>query len=391
MPSVSARSPETETTLDRKLLLALAGMQLQNLPETRGDLLGVLQDFPGLYRLIRPSRTKITALATSPDGRLLASVDAAGVVRFERPEDLEPERSGGPARGRSVRAGGGLLPRRPEDRGRHGCRKPCQPGHRRRRLPSPEPHRIVAVDPRRGGPPQVHPPRVLPRQQPNRGGGGDGDAVVSGSGRPATPVGRRGKRRVVWERNYPLRPGQNEAQVEFTRAGMIVTSGQQGDTLLWHPRTGRVVRRFRFGGPFALSPDGHFAAVAQNSPNPADPAPRWRCSTSARARSRSLEALPARAWIVALGFTRDGKSVVGASFEGALRVWNVASGSIEQTFDGQPSGLNLAVAAGRECCRLRVSGWKRRGVGPDGIAPARAGRSGGDRRTWAAPTSRAWW
>ena len=83
-----------ETTLDRSFLLAVAGMQLDDRAETRGDLLSVLQATPAAFRLIRPSRSDITALAVSPTGRLLASGDAGGAVRFY---DIRTWRPIGPA------------------------------------------------------------------------------------------------------------------------------------------------------------------------------------------------------------------------------------------------------------------------------------------------------
>jgi WD40 repeat protein len=49
-------------------------------------------------------------------------------------------------------------------------------------------------------------------------------------------------------------------------------------------------------------------------------------------------------WIVTVRFTRDGTNAVGRAFDGAVRVWNVASGSIVQSFSGQGSGLNVALA-----------------------------------------------
>ena len=60
----------TETDLSRSLLLAVASVKLQELPETRGALLAVLQKNPAAFRVIRPSRTAVSALAVSPDGRL---------------------------------------------------------------------------------------------------------------------------------------------------------------------------------------------------------------------------------------------------------------------------------------------------------------------------------
>ncbi|TML32130.1 MAG: hypothetical protein E6G29_13450, partial [Actinobacteria bacterium] len=58
---------------------------------------------------------------------------------------------------------------------------------------------------------------------------------------------------------------------------------------------------------------------------------------------RSLEALPVNAWITSVGFTPDGTSIVGRSFDGGVRVWDAASGSIVHTFTGQASGQNVVV------------------------------------------------
>ena len=60
-------------------------------------------------------------------------------------------------------------------------------------------------------------------------------------------------------------------------------------------------------------------------------------------RRRALTPLPAQGWIISVAFTPDGRRVIGASFDGALRVWDLASGAIVQTFAGQASGENLTV------------------------------------------------
>jgi WD40 repeat protein len=149
---------------------------------------------------------------------------------------------------------------------------------------------------------------------------------------------------VVWQRKkYPLRPGQNETEVAFRPDGTLVTSAQQGETLLWSARRGRIKRRFPLGGPFAISPDGRFAALARNSPDPANPSASLAVLDLNTGRRRALTPLPAQGWIISVAFTPDGRRVVGASFEGALRVWDLASGAIVQTFAGQSSGENLAV------------------------------------------------
>jgi WD40 repeat protein len=123
-----------------------------------------------------------------------------------------------------------------------------------------------------------------------------------------------------------------------------VTSAQQGDTLLWNTATGEIARRFPTGGPFAVSPDGHVAAIARNNPDFLDPSTSLVLLLDLRTGARRSALTPlAHTWIIAVQFTSDGKSIVGASFDGAVRVWDVASGAIVQTFTGQPSGVNLAV------------------------------------------------
>ena len=52
----------------------------------------------------------------------------------------------------------------------------------------------------------------------------------------------------------------------FTTAGTLLTSAQQGDTLLWNPETGRIIRRFGLGGLPAMAPDGHTVAHRAEHP-----------------------------------------------------------------------------------------------------------------------------
>jgi Novel STAND NTPase 1 len=72
----------SEPQLDRAYLLGVAGVELEDLPQTRGDLLTVLQNTRALLRVRQLSRSGIGGLDASPDGRLFATGDAAGVVRF---------------------------------------------------------------------------------------------------------------------------------------------------------------------------------------------------------------------------------------------------------------------------------------------------------------------
>ena len=142
-------------------------------------------------------------------------------------------------------------------------------------------------------------------------------------------------------------------------------------------RSGRIKRRFAIGGPFAISPDGRFAALARNSPNPANPSASLAVLDLTTGRRRALTPLPAQAWIVSVAFTPDGRRVVGASLEGTLRVWDLASGAIVQTFAGQSSGENLAVTPDGRTALLGSRDGHRGGLGPLRVAAAGPRVAGG--------------
>jgi WD40 repeat protein len=333
-----------ETTLDRRFLLAVAGMQLDDRAETRGDLLSVLQATPAAFRLIRPSRSEITALAVSPTGRLLASGDSEGAVRFY---DIRTWRPSGPPVRLAGQVSQEAMAFAPDG---NVLAVATATGRNRSNLylfrPPSRTARLVASW--HSAPSVLGPPRFT-RMAFSPDGKRLAVAVATASPGSPVPTAQRlfllemPSGRVVGHPTYPLRPGQNETSVAFTPDGTLVTSAQQGETLLWSARSGRIKRRFAIGGPFAISPDGRFAVLARNSPNPANPSASVAVLDLTTGRHRALTPLPAQGWIISLAFTPDGRRVVGASFEGALRVWDLASGAIVQTFAGQSSGGNLAV------------------------------------------------
>jgi WD40 repeat protein/class 3 adenylate cyclase/energy-coupling factor transporter ATP-binding protein EcfA2 len=338
----------TDPHLDRSLLLAVAGVELQDLPETRGDLLFVLQKTPALIRVAALSRADVPALAANPGGRLLASGDAAGVVRFT---DVRTWRMRGAAvwldgavsqNGMELSPDGRTLAvatTRGQDRANLYL---IDVAARRSRL-------VGSWD----SVPAVAGPRRFTRMAFSPDGRRLAVAVATAPRPSPVPLGQRllllsvPSGRLVWERRYPLRPGQNETSVAFTHQGALVTSAQQGETLLWDAATGVIRRRFPVGGPFAVSPDGSRLALAQNNPDPSVPRASLAVLDLRTGEHRSLQALPVPGWIVSLRFTRDGANLVGRSTDSAVREWNVATGSITQTFAGQGSGLNEALTDGR--------------------------------------------
>jgi WD40 repeat protein len=136
---------------------------------------------------------------------------------------------------------------------------------------------------------------------------------------------------VRWQRRYPLRSGQSDPYLSFTAAGTLLTSAEQGDTLLWNPRTARILRRFPLGGVPALSPDGHTVALGENTPSPHDQSSAIVLLDLRTGSHRALLANLPDYWIRSLAFTPDGSEIAGAATDG-LHVWNLASGKIVQSY-----------------------------------------------------------
>jgi WD40 repeat protein len=137
-----------------------------------------------------------------------------------------------------------------------------------------------------------------------------------------------------------LRPGQWEANVAFSATGLLVTSAEQGDTDIWNASTGQIIKRFPTGGRFAISPDGRSAAIAVNSPSPANPSFSVAVIDLQSGALRALQAVPPGAWMTSVRFTPDGRDIVGSSFDGNVREWDASTGSILQTFVAQPDGIS---------------------------------------------------
>ncbi|HEY4830210.1 MAG TPA: PQQ-binding-like beta-propeller repeat protein, partial [Solirubrobacteraceae bacterium] len=147
---------------------------------------------------------------------------------------------------------------------------------------------------------------------------------------------------VRWQRRYPLRPGQADPHVVFTAAGMLLSSAQQGDTLLWDPRTGRILRRFPLGGVPALAPNGRTVALGQNSPSFGNQSASLVLLDLHTGGHRALLANLPDHWIRTVAFTPDGSEIAGAATDGT-HVWDVASGKIAESYVAQAGPRSLSV------------------------------------------------
>ena len=332
-----------QKNLDVAMLYAVLGVKLQNRLETRGDLLAELQNNPFAIRYIRPSHNLIASLAVDPSGRLLAMGDSAGVVRFE---DMSRWTASGPSL-----ALGGSIPNEAMAFSPSGDtvavlteggtpEGSIQSGATKLYAIDVATRRVHLLGSWRGVFPAVPYPGASLAYDPS----GRHIALSLSSIAPDGSVHSDTLRlldaatgRTIWQRRYPLRTGQLEARVAFAPDGPLLTSAQQGDTLLWNARTGRVEKRFPIGGQPAISPDGGSVALAVNNPDLAAAYSRIAMLNLRTGRYHFL--LPAslpNVWLRGFAFTPDGKSLVGETIHGDVYVWDAASGSITETIPAPP-------------------------------------------------------
>jgi WD40 repeat protein len=319
---------QTAPTLEQSMLYAAVAVKLEDRVETRANLLAALQRNPAAIRVLRLTGTNIAALAVSPDGRLLASGDAAGVVRFT---DLRTWKTSGA----TVRLQRAVAPQAMEF--------------------SPDGRTLaVATWQRRRS--ELHVIDVTTRSKRRIGSWGglgpDNDWTTTLA---YAPDGRRlavglpttnqalyvaaqrlllldaRSGRPLWRRRYPFRRGQSSAQLKFRSDGALISSAPQGETLVWDAAAGRIERRYPIGGRFDLSPDGRRLALALNSPYAGDPSSSVGLLDLRTGRHRKLAFYLPEEWIASLAFTRDGKRIVGAANRGT-HVWDVASGKLRETY-----------------------------------------------------------
>jgi WD40 repeat protein/class 3 adenylate cyclase/tRNA A-37 threonylcarbamoyl transferase component Bud32 len=322
----------TDPNVDHSLLLAVTGVKLQNRLETRSDLFADLQQNAALIRLIRPSNVEITALDVSPDGRLLVVGDASGAVRFI---DLANWRQEGPV----VRLGAPI--------GQLDLTFSPDGATVMAVAISTHSSELNAIDVASRRVRRVLSWSGLPPQELEDGGFGvesvayspDGKRVaVTDETQPGSnevPTASRllmvdaATGRIIWQRRYPLRPGQIDPYVVFTRPGALLTTAPQGDTLLWDSATGRIVRRFPLGGLPALARDGRTLALGENSPTSgqAGPSSEIVLLDLRTGRRRTLIGTLPDSWVESLAFTPDGSEIAGAAGDG-MHVWDVKSGKI---------------------------------------------------------------
>ena len=314
-------------TLVQSMLYAAAAVEVEDTVKTRGDLLAALQRNWAAIRSLPLSSAKLTGAAVSHG--LLASTDAAGVVRFIDLRTWAP--SGAPVKlGRLIDWGTVAF--------------------------SPDGGTLAVVT-RQDGRAEVHLIDVESRATrkiaswaglgPNFGDAttalayapdGRRLAVVLATVQLGVPGAaslrlllldaRNG--RAVWQRRIPHGRGQSMIGVRFLPGGRLLTSAHLGETLVWDARAGRILRRYPIGGPFALSPDRRRVAIARNSPSQADMSSSITVLHLPTGKQRDLDSRLNASYIIGLAYTGDGKRIVVKADTTTL--WDVATGDIVETY-----------------------------------------------------------
>jgi class 3 adenylate cyclase/WD40 repeat protein len=338
----------TEQNVDLSLLLGVTAVKLQDRAETRSDLLAALQRNPDLIHFMRPFADLLAAVRVSPDGRLLAVADAAGVVRFV---DLATWRRTGSEVNLGAPVASNAMSFSPDSRTlvvvtaepRRSTLEAIDVASRRAR-------KIQAWREQNPG---------LPLASSGVAYSPDGGSIAVSFGTqhqgygtqtaPLLAVVDTVTGRIRWQRPYPIRSAQQqEPHVAFTPSGTLLTSAQYGDTILWKTRTGAIERRYPIGGLPAISTDGHQVALGRNSsfsdlPNNT----AWVSVLDLRSgHHRTLAANLSAAWIDGIALTPDRRKIVADAFDG-VHVWDVATGTIVESDAGQ-RGVSSVMAVDPE-------------------------------------------
>jgi WD40 repeat protein len=314
----------TEDRLDRALLLARAGVELEETARTRSNLLGTLLRSPhaaiGLLR--GTADAEVYTAAISPNGRVLAIGQAEGTVTTF---DTSSRRKLG-----EYRIGGGIgaglvqtLAFSPDGGMLAVAGRPsftdiavvldlldARTLRRRSRVelpPFPEPVDFVVASPAFAS------------------GGRDVLVLEGFPDGAAKSVLLRVDTRTGDIQGTPLRVGGTALDILPTRDGrrVFVPSPLDDSTLEIDADSLRVLHRYRVGGfTGALSPDGGALAVG---------------SRDGRVRLLDLHSRAVRAFarghgagVLDMAFTPDGRTLVSSDFEGEVIVWDVARGEVRE-------------------------------------------------------------
>jgi WD40 repeat protein/DNA-binding SARP family transcriptional activator len=304
--------------LDQALLLARAGVELQDAAATRGSLLSVLMRSPAVIGMPQGDREPLTSVAVSPDGRLGAVGTSHGAVRVF---DLASRRLVGTP---YTVAGGFVLPLRFSPDG----------GTLAAPITTPSGPSVDLIDTRTGT------LRLRIALDASRFDGAsvaflpDGrdlliEQILLVSSRETGVLLRRFDGTTGAAKGAPLPAPQATYHLITTadRRHLLVTSAAQDETLMIDTERLRRVHRWPVGDEHgSVSPDGRLFALG-----------------SPRGEVRVLDLRSGRVrrftggeptGVLRLAFTPDRRTLVTSHDDGRLLVWDVARGTLREPLSG---------------------------------------------------------
>jgi WD40 repeat protein/DNA-binding SARP family transcriptional activator/energy-coupling factor transporter ATP-binding protein EcfA2 len=326
----------TEGQLDRSLLLARQGLELEQSLQTRGNLLSALLKSPAAIGVLRGDGDRLIGLDLSPDESTLAFIDNEGTLSIV---DMRTRRPLGPAR--TVPGLADVVvdaELRPEVR--------FSPDGSRLAVGGAEP---VLLDARSN--------RVLTRLRTGRGRimyalrfAPDGRTLLAAM--TSRPAGGTAVRRFDARTGRPVGPSRYVSRAQVTllisRDGRRVFTTGPEDTVVRDARGLRPLRRLPVGAEqAALSPDDRTMLAGGR-----DGSVRFIDLVTGRTRRASGRHAGA---VVQSAFGADGRRAITASEDGTLIVWDVARASAGETLEGH-AGQVTGLAVGRDGSTLYSSG-----------------------------------
>jgi WD40 repeat protein len=312
-----------EPRLDRALLLAREGVNLDDSPATRGNLLAALLKSPAAIAVLHGRGARVLDDALSRDGRTLAERSDDGSVTFFDRRTLRRVGLRFEGIGQISYFGAVVRPMRalafsPDGRtlavgdsdGHYATLSLVDARTHHIRAAVTAPLNAVTAD-------VVFAP--------------DGRTILTGepvSGRSSPPaevlVLRRASDAKEVRHSKPIRGGRLIGFAEGDRY-LLETSGETTSYLL-DPRTFRRVRTFRLSGAAALAPGGDVAAFGQD-----DGSVRL-----VDLRSGAVRPMERRATgrVRALAFSADGKTLATTSDDGSVVVWDVPTATLREIYKG---------------------------------------------------------
>jgi WD40 repeat protein len=324
-----------DPNLDRSLLLAREGMNLDDSEATRSNLLAALLRIPNAIGILHQGSNRILDEALSPDGRTLAVRGDDGNVAFFDTRTLRPS--------------GTALPGNSDIAFFAGI-----PGSLHALDFSPDGRTLAIGSTTGGGVDQSATVDLIGlRTHASRAGkstsfGGiaaevafapDGRTFATGgSGGDTSPPSEvivvRGVRTGhVIARTRPILGGRLGGYTQDGR--FLVVAAGNGRSSLYNARTLRLARAFDVGGVPAVSPASDEAAFGQTDG-------RVVLLELHTGRTTTLSGR-ASGRINAVTFSRDGRTLASADEDGTVSVWNVPTRALRETLQGHSAPAQEAV------------------------------------------------